>query len=77
MSGLSVDIFCWWSGALTIVISKGSKQILEGPSIEIYWQVSDFGSPLGPQAKFHKGPIGFSGAWGPYPRAPKSPDMSL
>ena len=28
--------------------------------------------PLGPQAKFHKGPIGFSGAQGPYLQAPRA-----
>ena len=28
---------------------------------------------MGSQAKFHKGPIEFSGARGPHPRAPESP----
>ena len=74
LSGLSVDIFCWGSGAPTIWISKGPQQNLEGPFIEIHYQLSNFGGPLGPQAKFHKGPIGFSGARGPYLRAPECPD---
>ena len=51
----------------------GPKQNLKGPSIEIHYQFSNFGGPLGPQAKFHKGPNGFSGAQGPYHRAPESP----
>ena len=72
-AGLSVDIFCWGSGAPTIWISKGPKQNLKGPSIEIHYQFSNLGGPLGPQTKFHKGPIGFSGARGPYLRAPECP----
>ena len=72
LSGLSVDIFCWGSGAPTIWISKGPQQNLMGPFIEIHYQLSNFGGPLGPQAKFHKGPIGFSGARGPYLRAPSA-----
>ena len=60
---------CWGSGAPTIWISKGPKQNLKGTSIEIHYQFSNFCGPLGPQAKFHKGPIGFLGARGPYPRA--------
>ena len=70
--------FCWGSGAPTIWISKGPKQNLKGTSIEIHYQFSNFWSPLGPQAKFHKGPIGFLGARGPSlglppPPPPESP----
>ena len=46
-------------------ISKGPKQILEGLSIEIYYKFYKFGGLLGPQVKFHKDLIGFSGARGP------------
>ena len=47
--------------------SKGSKQILEDPSIEIHYKFSNFGDPLGPQVEFHEGHIGFSGALSPKP----------
>ena len=73
-SKLSIDIFSWGSGAPTIWISKGPKQNLKGPSIEIHYQFSNLGGPLGPQAKFHSGaPL----VQGPHldflPRAPESP----
>ena len=60
ISKFLVDIFCWGSGALTTWISKGSKQILECPSIEINYRFSNFRGPTG----FHKVSIGFSGALG-------------
>ena len=60
ISWLLVDIFCWGSRAFTMWISKGSKQILEGPSIEIHYRFSNFRGPTG----FHKVPTGFSGAQG-------------
>ena len=67
---LSVDIFCWGSRAPTIWTSKGPKQNLKDPSIEIHHQFSNFGCSIGPSGKFHKGPIGFSGArGGPYLQA--------
>ena len=76
-SGLSVNIFCWGSGAPPSEFSKGPKQNLKGLSIEIHYQFSNFGGPLGPQAKFHMGPIGFWGAQGPYLQAPESPEWLI
>ena len=66
--------FCWGLEAHTIWISNGPKRNLKGPSIEICTLpiLPILGGPLGPQAKFHKGPIGFSGARGPYILAPES-----
>ena len=53
--------------------SKGPQQILEGPSIEIHYPISNFGGFIGPSGKFYKGPNGFSGPWGPKDQAPESP----
>ena len=70
--GLSVDIFCWGSGAPTIWISKGPKQNLKGPSIEIHYQFSNFWGSIGPSGKISQGPHWiFRGP--PYLRAPESP----
>ena len=56
--GLSVDIYCWGSGAPNISISNGPKQNLEGPSIEIHYQFSNFGGSIGPSGKISQGPHG-------------------
>ena len=51
---------------------QGPEQNLKSPSIEIHYQFANFGRSIGPQAKFHKGPIGFSRAQGPYLQALES-----
>ena len=73
LTGLLVDIFCWGSEAPTIWISRGPKQNLKGPSIEIYYQFSNFGGPLGPQAKILQGPHWIFRSPGPLPPGPREP----
>ena len=58
---LSVDISSWGSRALTIWISKGPKQNLKGPSIEIHYQFSNFGGFIGPSGKISQAPLDFQG----------------
>ena len=74
-TGLSVDMFCWGSGAPTIWISKGPKQNLKGPSIEIqlHYQFSNFRRSIGPSSKISQGPHWIFRGPGPYLRAPESP----
>ena len=69
-SGLSVEIYCWGSEALTILILKVPEQILAGPIIEIHYQFSNLGGSIGPSGKI-------SQAWGPYWifRGLESPDF--
>ena len=74
MRGRSVNIFVegpWGSHHLNF---QGPQAKFEG---YLHWNtlpiLQFFGVHLGPQAKFHKGPIGFLGARGPYLRAPESP----
>ena len=71
-AGLSVDIFCWGSGAPTIWISKGPKQNLKGPSIEIHYQFSNFGGSIGPPGKISQGPHWIFRGPGPLPPGPPS-----
>ena len=72
-SGLSVDIFCWGSEAPTIWISKGPKQNLKGPSIEIYYQFSNFGGSIGPSGKILQGHHWIFRGPGPLPPGPREP----
>ena len=68
-AGLSVDIFCWGSGAPTIWISKGFRQNLKGPSIEKHYQFSNFSGVGGwgvgvywaLRQNFTKAPLDFQG----------------
>ena len=46
------------------------QKILRVPPLKYITNSPILGDPLGPQAKFHKGPIGLSGARGPYLQAP-------
>ena len=71
--GLLVAIFCWESRALTIWISKGPKQNLKGPSIEIHHQFSNFLGSIGPSGKISQGPHWIFRGPGPYLRAPENP----
>ena len=77
-SGLSVDIFCWGSGGPYHLNFQGPQAKFEG---SLHWNTLPFlqfwGGPLGPQAKFHKGPIRFSGARGPCLRGPVSPVKTM
>ena len=55
--GLLVDIFCWGSGLPSIWISKGPKQNLKAPSIEIHSTNSPiFEGSIGPSNKILQGP---------------------
>ena len=72
-TGLSVDLFCWGSGAPTIWISKGPKQNLKGPSIEIHYQFSNFGGSIGPPGKISQGPHWIFRGPGPLPPGPQVP----
>ena len=75
---LLVDIFCGGSGAPTIWISMGPKQNLMGPPLKYITNSPILWGPLGPQAEFHKGPIGFSRALGPCFRTPRAlPNLSV
>ena len=65
--GLSVDFFCWGSGAPTIWISKGPKQNLKGPSIEIHYRFSNSGGSIGPSGKIWQGPHWIFRGSGPLP----------
>ena len=77
LSKLSVDIFCWGYGAPHHLKFQGPQAKFEG---SLHWNTLPIlqfeGGPLGPQTKFRKGPIGLSGAQGPYLRAPESPDYN-
>ena len=60
--------FCWGSGGGPLHLNfQGPQAKFQG---SLHWNTLPIlpilGGPLGPQAKFHKGPIEFSGAWGPY-----------
>ena len=70
----SVEIFCWGYRTPTIRISKGPSKLWRVPPLKYITNSPIFlGDPLCPQAKFHKSPIGFSGAQGPYLQAPECP----
>ena len=70
-TGLLVDTFYRWSGALSHQwIYKGPKQILEGSSIEIHYKVSNFAGTSGSSSKISHGPNWISGAQGPKLWAP-------
>ena len=76
-TGLLVDIFCWGSRAPTIWISKGPKQNLKGPSIEIHYQFSNFGGSIGPSGKISQGPHWILRGPGPLPPGPREPWNTL
>ena len=65
-TGLSVDIFCWGSRPPPFEFPRAQSKIWRVPTLKHITNSPILWGPLGPQAKFHKGPIGFSGAWGPY-----------
>ena len=65
--------FCWGSGAPTIWISKGPRQNLKGPSIEIYFQFSNFWGSIGPSGKISQGPHWIFRGPGPLPPGPREP----
>ena len=73
MTGLSVDIFVEGPGLPPFEFPRASSKIWRVPPLKYITNSPIFGDPLGPQAKFHKDPIGFLGARGPYLRAPESP----
>ena len=53
---------------------RAPSKIWRVPPLKYITNSPILGGPLGPQAKFHKGPIGFSGARGLYFRAPEGPE---
>ena len=58
--------FCGRPDAPIMWIFKGPMQILDSPPKK--WNTNSpilLEGPLGPEVKSNKGPIGFSGAWGP------------
>ena len=65
-AGLSVDIFCWGSRALTIGISKD-------PSIDIHCQFSNFGGSIGPSGNISQGPHRIFRGLGPLSPGPREP----
>ena len=73
MRGLSVDIFVEGPGLPPFEFPRAPSKIWRVPPLKYITNSPIFGGPLGPQAKFHKGPIGFLGVCGPYLRAPESP----
>ena len=58
-------------------IFKRPKQNFEWHCIKIHSQFSGAEGALGPQVKFHKGPIEFSWAQGPKFQGPTGPCISL
>ena len=52
---------------------RALSKIWRVPPLKYITNSPILGGPLSPQAKFLKGPIGYSEAWGPYLRAPERP----
>ena len=52
---------------------RAPSKIWRVPPLKYITNSPILGGPLGPKAKFHKGPIGFSGAQGPCLQATESP----
>ena len=74
--GLSVDIFVEGPAPLPFEFPRAPSKIWRVPPLKYITNSPILRGPLGPQAKFHKGPIGFSGARGLYLRAPESPAIT-
>ena len=68
MTGLSVDIFVGGPGLPPFEFPRTLSKIWREPTLKYITN-----SPLGTQAKFHKGPIGFLRARGPSPPPPPPP----
>ena len=66
MTGLSVDIFVEGPGLPPFEFPRTSSKIWRVRPLKCITNSPILGGPLGPQAKFHKGPIGFLGPRGPY-----------
>ena len=71
--GLSVDIFCWGSGGPTIWLSKGPKQNLKGPYIEIDAISPKFFGSIGPSSKISQGLHWIFRGPGRLPPGPRKP----
>ena len=73
ISGHLVDFFVEGPGPPTFEFPRAPSKIWRVSPLKYITNSPSLGGQLGPQAKFHKGPIGFSGARGPYLRAPECP----
>ena len=73
LQGSQLTFFVEGPGPPPFELPRAPSKIWRVPPLKYITNSPIFGGPLGPQAKFHKGPIGFSGARGPYLQAPKSP----